>query len=74
MKVIFPIEPFNDLVITILNSKTLDNYYWIFVPQLHATGDIIHINGAVSVVLLQLHIMRRYQIIISSARSYISDS
>lgn len=30
MKVIFPIVPFNDLVITILNSKTLDNYYWKF--------------------------------------------
>jgi len=74
MKVIFPIEPSNDLVITILNSRTHDNYYWIFVPQLHATGDIINLNGAVSMVLYQLHVMSKYQIIISSSRSYISDS
>jgi hypothetical protein len=47
MKVIFSIEPSSDLVITILNSRTLDNFYWIFVPQLHATGDILNLNGAV---------------------------
>ena len=74
MKVIFSIEPSSDLVITILNSRTLDNFYWIFVPQLHATGDILNLNGAVSVVLHQLHIMKGYQIIIPSTRSYISDS
>ena len=74
MKVVFSIEPSNDLVITILNSRTLDNYYWIFVPQLHAAGDILNLNGAVSVVLHQLHIMKGYQIIILSTRSYISDS
>ena len=57
---IFPIELSNDLVITILNSRTLDDYYWIFVPQLHATGDIINLNGAVYMVLHQLHVMKRY--------------
>jgi hypothetical protein len=65
MKVIFSIEPSNDLDITILNSRTLDNYYWIFVSQLHATGDIINLNGAISVVLHQLHIMKGYQIIMT---------
>jgi hypothetical protein len=53
MKVIISIEPSSYLVITILNSRTLDNFYWIFVPQLHATGDILNLNGAVSVVLHQ---------------------
>ena len=53
MKVIISIEPSSYLVITILNSRTLDNFYWIFVPQLHATGDILNLNGVVSVVLHQ---------------------
>ena len=44
---------------------------FVFLPQFHAIDAIItSLNVAVSMVLLQLQVMRRFQFIISRTRSY----